>query len=120
MMSGDGDGVCVCVSRGQDSLREISDIKFSPDGATLAVASHDAKVYLYDVATNFSLRATCKAHHSAVLHIDFTADSAHLHTTSRDYELLYVILSQSPAQPLAVHVCVCACACACVRLLCVV
>ena len=27
----------------------ISDVKFSPDGATLAVASHDNKIYVYDI-----------------------------------------------------------------------
>ena len=38
------------VHTAQDSQQWISDVKFSPDGATLAVGSHDNCIYLYKVA----------------------------------------------------------------------
>jgi WD40 repeat protein len=56
-------------------LQWISDVKFSPDGATLAVGSHDNMIYLYDVQKGFKLRKKLKAHSSYITHMDFSSDS---------------------------------------------
>ena len=62
------------IFEGQDSKEWIQDIKFSPDGTTLAVCSHDCKIYLYDVKSDFAKKAVCKGHNRFVTHVDFTAD----------------------------------------------
>ena len=82
-------------ARVTDSKKWISDVKFSPDGSTIAVASHDSHIYLYDVekcggaAWGLTLRATCVGHSSAVLHVDFSRDGASIQSNSSGYELLY-------------------------------
>jgi hypothetical protein len=55
---------------------------------TLAVASHDAKVYLYNTL-DFSARAKCRKSTSAVTHVDFSSDSVFIQTNDRSYEILY-------------------------------
>jgi WD40 repeat protein len=77
------------VAAGQDSDAWIQEIRYSPDGTTLAIGSHDDKVYLYDVAAGYKKKAICKGHSSFITHIDFTADSRFLHTNCGAYELLF-------------------------------
>ena len=77
------------VHTGHNAKEWIQDVKFSPDGATLAVGSHDNKIYLYDVAGGFALKATCGAHNSFITHFDFTADSKFIQSNCGAYELLF-------------------------------
>merc|ERR1712031_75874 len=65
-----------------------SDCKFSPDGKTLAIGSHDEKVYLYDGKT-FTLRAKCEKHNSFITHLDFSADSAYIQSNCGAFEQLF-------------------------------
>ena len=44
------------VHEGRDSKEWITDIKYSPDGTTLAAGSHDSKIYLYDVTGAFAVK----------------------------------------------------------------
>ncbi len=74
---------------GQAGKEWIQDLKFSPDGSKLAVANHDNKVYIFDVAGGYALKATCSGHSSYITHIDFTADSKFLQTNCGAYELLF-------------------------------
>ena len=72
----------------------ISDIKFSPDGDTLAVGSHDNKVYIYTFGADgdnadVSHRATFDKHSSFVKHIDFTSDGQYLQVSAGSHELLF-------------------------------
>ena len=69
----------------------ISDIKFSPNGELLAVASHDNKVYVYDCLANFALKCACSGASSYIKHIDFATDSSALQCSTGAYELLYFI-----------------------------
>ncbi|KAG5192222.1 WD40-repeat-containing domain protein, partial [Tribonema minus] len=73
----------------RDAKQWISDIKFSPDGKTLAVGSHDNCVYLYSVEQQFQRRAKFAKHNSYITHIDFSEDSAHLRSNCGAYELLF-------------------------------
>ena len=89
-------GFCIITSEtlqvvfeGQDTKEWIQDVKFSPDGATLAVCSRDCKIYLYDVNADFAKKAVCKGHSSHITHVDFTADGRKLQSTSGAYELLF-------------------------------
>ena len=61
-----------------DCRQCLSDIKYSPDGATLAAGSHDNKVYLYDVAGGYTVKGTVEAHNSFITHVDFSADGQYL------------------------------------------
>lgn len=63
------------VHRAQDSLQFIADIKFSPDGETLAVGSSDGAIYLYDVHLEWNLRATFTKSLGAICHLDFDTNS---------------------------------------------
>jgi microtubule-associated protein-like 6 len=88
------------VHQGRDSQQYISEIKYSPDGKTLAVGSHDNNIYLYDVPGNFQKRAMFTKHNSFVSHLDFTRDSQHMQSNDGAYELLFADVttgSQIPA-----------------------
>jgi len=73
----------------RDSKECIADIKFSPNEKILAVASHDRRVYLYDVSRNFELQAKCEGHSHPVLHVDFSADSEYVRSNCDGYEMIF-------------------------------
>jgi WD40 repeat protein len=79
-----------------DAKQWISDIKFSPDGASLAVGAHDNSIYLYSVTAaagaepaQFKKRAKFAKHNSYITHFDFTADSQRVRSNCGAYELLF-------------------------------
>ncbi|XP_056613243.1 echinoderm microtubule-associated protein-like 2 isoform X1 [Triplophysa dalaica] len=80
------------VSMHTDGKEIISVVKYSPDGAYLAVGSHDNFVYIYSVTENgrkYSRVGKCTGHSSFVNHLDWSADSQFIVTNSGDYEILY-------------------------------
>ncbi|XP_028429494.1 echinoderm microtubule-associated protein-like 2 isoform X2 [Perca flavescens] len=80
------------VSMHTDGNEIISDVKYSPDGNFLAVASHDNFVYIYAVTENgrkYSRVGKCTGHSSFVTHLDWSVDSQYLVTNSGDYEILF-------------------------------
>ena len=81
-----------------DAHEWISDIKFSPDGKTLAVGSHDNAIYLYGVDFEDdgegaikikSPPRTFKKHSSYITHFDFDCKSMYLQSNCGAYELLF-------------------------------
>jgi WD40 repeat protein len=77
-----------------DPKKTIGDLKFSPDGSVLAVASHDTNIYVYSVAYSMgtcSAKLRCKfgKHNAAVAHLDFSADGKYLQSNCNAYELLF-------------------------------
>jgi len=76
------------VYRGHESHEWIQDVKFSPDGNTLAIGSHDNTIYLHSAA-DWSVRGKCEAHNSYITHFDFSADNSHIQSNCGAYELLY-------------------------------
>jgi WD40 repeat protein len=72
-----------------DAKQWISDVKFSPDGKSLAVGAHDNGIYLYTVGQQFKKRAKFSKHNSYITHLDFTADSQRLRSNCGAYELLF-------------------------------
>ena len=82
----------------QDCLEEISDIKFSPDGKLLGVASHDNFIDVYAVGDepaardgegSYVLQARCEGHTSYITHFDWSADSKVLQSNCGAYEIIY-------------------------------
>ena len=71
-----------------DSSEWIECMAFSPDGAHLAVGSHDDKIRLYDTS-DWSLKGVCTGHSSYILALDWSQDGTYLRTNSGDYELLF-------------------------------
>jgi microtubule-associated protein-like 6 len=59
----------------------ISDVKFSPDGKTIAFGSHDNGIHLYTVenqGTSYKKRKPFHKHNSYITHLDFSKDSKYL------------------------------------------
>ncbi len=73
---------------GRDSRHWLTDIRFSPDNKSFAVASTDHKIYIY-YAGSFKLKGTCNRHNGAVMSLDYSVDSHYLQSDSSDYEHLF-------------------------------
>lgn len=84
------DGVTLAIKDTKhDRTKQISEIKFSPDGQILAVGAHDSLIFLYKVSENFKLQYKLKGHHSTITHFDFSVAGNVLQSTCTSYELLY-------------------------------
>ncbi|MCB9195031.1 MAG: caspase family protein [Flavobacteriales bacterium] len=55
----------------------LSDVKYSPDGSLIAVASWDHKVRIYNT-TDWSLKYTLEGHKNMITTIDFSSDGQYL------------------------------------------
>lgn len=67
----------------------ISDIKFSPDGTTVVVGSHDNALYAYKWPSLKPIGNKMNKHSSYITHFDFSCDGVNLHSTCGAYELLF-------------------------------
>ncbi|XP_065657214.1 echinoderm microtubule-associated protein-like 6 [Hydra vulgaris] len=77
----------------KDRNEEISDIKFSPDGVYLGVASHDNMLDVYHVKKGRK-KAVCKGNSSYLTHFDWSKDGRLIQTNSGAREhLLFEIPS---------------------------
>ena len=77
------------IHEGRDSNEAIMDIKYSPDGKTLAVGSYDTNVYLYNATDSYSARAVIKCAQSWVTHLDFTIDSQYVQISDGAHSLWF-------------------------------
>ena len=58
-----------------DCVQKIAELKYSPDSRTLAVASHDQFIDLYDAEDDSYKRLyRCRGHSATVSHIDWSVD----------------------------------------------
>ncbi|CAG0886575.1 unnamed protein product [Darwinula stevensoni] len=75
-----------------DGSEPIQVVRFSPSGNILALGSRDNNIYIYEVSedfTKFDRVGRCSGHSSFITHLDWSADGAHLQSTSGDYEILF-------------------------------
>ena len=90
-------------------MSNITDVKYSPDGALLAAACHDNNIYLFEAggagggdgqpggakggggggAGAYKRLAVCRGHSSFVTHIDFSRDGTVLQSNDAAHEILY-------------------------------
>ena len=79
----------------KESSKAIELVRFSPDGHTLVVASHNNTLVSYNIAANTEIKATKKVlmKDKLVTHLDFSAKWDWLRLNTNDYELLYLPLS---------------------------
>lgn len=71
-----------------DSGEWIEAMEFSPDGAYLAVGSHDTNIYVYSTA-DWSKVGTCSKHNASVTCIDWALDNSCIRSVCNAYELLF-------------------------------
>lgn len=76
------------VFEGRDSKQLITDVKFSPDGETLAMSSYDGSIYIYN-GNGFAARTRCQGHQGKVTNIDFSRDGQYLMSNCTSGELLF-------------------------------
>ncbi|XP_037127993.1 echinoderm microtubule-associated protein-like 4 isoform X2 [Syngnathus acus] len=75
-----------------DGNEQLSVMRFSVDGALLAVGSHDNFIYIYSVAEQgrkYSRYGKCSGHSSYITHLDWSPDNNFIMSNSGDYEILY-------------------------------
>ncbi|KAK1903671.1 Echinoderm microtubule-associated protein-like 4 [Dissostichus eleginoides] len=80
------------VSIHTDGNEQLSVMRFSVDGALLAVGSHDNLIYLYTVSERgrkYSRYGKCSGHSSYITHLDWSPDNNFIMSNSGDYEILY-------------------------------
>lgn len=82
-----------------DSKSRIQTLSYSPSGDLLAAGSHDNAIYLYSVASAYSLRSKLTGHCAAVTSMDFSEDSLYLHSTSLVHDLLFWDLATGQQLP---------------------
>lgn len=86
----------------------ISDVKFSPNDALIALGSHDKAIYLFSLDNRFdgadrqlALRVSVikrkpfAKHNSYITHLDFSADGGHVQSNCGAYEYLFCDTSTS-------------------------
>lgn len=71
-----------------DSQEWIEVAEYSPDGAYLAVGSHDTNIYLYETE-GYSLVDKCTKHNATIATIDWSMDGTYIRSTCNAYELLF-------------------------------
>jgi WD40 repeat protein len=67
----------------REAKQWISAIRFSPDGATLAVGSRDNSIYLYSVPNQYRRKAKFTKHNAGINQLDFSACGKYLQSCCR-------------------------------------
>eukprot|EP00981_Chlorochromonas_danica_P011760 scaffold4247_cov174-Ochromonas_danica.AAC.21 len=73
----------------RDSNKWLRDIKYSPNGQTIAIGGEDMKIYVYNVTEGYALNAVITQHQSFILAVDFSDDSNWIRSNCGGCELLY-------------------------------
>lgn len=73
----------------KDTKRDITELKYSPDGSLLAVGSSDCSICIYSVNSEYKKKVKFSKHAASISHFDFSADGAYLQSNCNAYELLF-------------------------------
>ena len=82
------EGTLQVMYQAKDAKAWITHVQWSPDGDTLAVASADGFIYLYN-NDDYATKGKAGGRSSCVLRFDFSDDSQWLRSVCTDYKLLY-------------------------------
>lgn len=72
----------------KDPREWIESMSYSPNSAFLAIGSHDNFIYVYNMP-NYTPKSKLAGHSSFIIALDWSCDSAYLHTNCGAYELLF-------------------------------
>jgi microtubule-associated protein-like 6 len=89
------------VHEGRDTQQYVRNMKFTPDGTSLGLASQDGRIFLYDVNKNYQKRATFVKHNIYVTNFDFSADSQHMQSNCGNFDLLFADVTTGAQIPTA-------------------
>ncbi|KAA0157216.1 hypothetical protein FNF29_00568 [Cafeteria roenbergensis] len=87
------------VARVKPSKHWISDVAFSPDDATVAVAAHDSVLYFLDASAGFSTKGKGGGSSASMLRVDFSADGRVARATTGAHELLFYDVATGDHMP---------------------
>ena len=87
------------VHEGKDSKQWITVIEWSDDGATLAVGSFDACIYLYDVGGGFSLKGVFDGHNAFIISVDLSRNGQYMRSNCGADELMFCDVNGATAIP---------------------
>lgn len=73
----------------KDREKAITCIKFSSEGKWLSVGGEDSEILNYNVKENYSLKSRFRAHHSSILHFDFSKDGLIIQSVDQKNEIFY-------------------------------
>jgi WD40 repeat protein len=107
--------ICVCANDGSMTIRNLSDLatpivekidslewievaEYSPDGAYLAVGSHDTNIYIYET-TNYEQVGKATKHNATVTCLDWSMDGSYIKSVCNGYELLYYMMPGGDHDP---------------------
>lgn len=83
----------------KDRKEAIHELKYSPDGAHLAVGSNDNSVDIYGVVQRYKKVGECIGSNSFITHMDWSTDSKYLQTNDGSgRRLFYRMPSRSTLQ----------------------
>ena len=72
--------------------------EYSPDGAYLAVGSHDTNIYIYETR-GYSLVGRCGSHSASITCIDWSFDGQYIRSVCNAYELLFFTMPDGSQDP---------------------
>lgn len=73
----------------RDSQKWITDIKYSPNGDLLAIASADTKIYVYNTRREYALASVIVQHRAPITHLDFSSDGSWIQANCEAQELCF-------------------------------
>lgn len=83
----------------KDRKEAIHELKYSPDGAHLAVGSNDNSVDIYGVVQRYKKVGECTGSNSFITHMDWSTDSKFLQTNDGSPKRLFYRMPSKSAFP---------------------
>ena len=88
----------------KDRKEAIHELKYSPDGAHLAVGSNDNSVDIYGVVQRYKKVGECIGSTSFITHMDWSTDSKYLQTNDGNRKRLFYRMPSKSVDETSQHV----------------